>query len=274
MMTKKLNLMLITNNIEIAAYASRCGVTRLFVDLEINGKYERQGHLDTVISHHKMADVGAINEVKGGAELLVRLNPYHIDSGQEINSAIDNGADIIMLPMFRKIEEVYRFSELISGRAKFIPLIETIDAANIVSDIAKVEGVSEVYFGLNDLHREMDCKFMFEPLQNGCIEALAKIVTDASKPFGFGGIARVGEGILPAELILSEHARLGSSNVILSRTFHRNSSNLDDLKMVMNLQFEVEKIFNVFNEHLSRTNEQVVKDKFLLDETITTIMNG
>lgn len=273
-MNNKLNMMLITNNIDIAAYASACGVTRLFVDLEINGKYERQGHLDTVISHHSMSDVEAINKVKGEAELLVRLNPYHIDSEQEINSAIEHGADIIMLPMFRTIEEVSQFSELIAGRVKFIPLIETIDAANIVSDIVKIKGVSEVYFGLNDLHREMGCKFMFEPLQNGCIEALAKIVTDARVPFGFGGIARVGEGMLPAELILSEHARLGSSNVILSRTFHRNSTNLDDLKMVMDLQIEVKKLLDSFNEHISRKNEQVTKDKLLLDETITTILNG
>lgn len=273
-MSKKLNLMLITNNVDIAAYASGCGVTRLFVDLEINGKYERQGHLDTVISHHNMADVETINKVKGKAELLVRLNPFHINSEQEINSAIKHGADIIMLPMFRTIEEVSQFSELIAGRVKFIPLIETIDAANIVSDIVKIKGVSEVYFGLNDLHREMGCKFMFEPLQNGCIEALAKIVTDARVPFGFGGIARVGEGMLPAELILSEHARLGSSNVILSRTFHRNSTNLDDLKMVMDLQIEVKKLLDSFNEHISRKNEQVTKDKLLLDETITTIVNG
>lgn len=273
-MNKNLNLMLITNNIDVAKYASGCGVTRLFVDLEVNGKYERQGHLDTVISYHSMTDVGAINKVKGKAELLVRLNPYHINSEQEINLAIEHGADIIMLPMFRTIEEVSLFSELIAGRVKFIPLIETIDAANIVSDIVKVKGVSEVYFGLNDLHREMNCKFMFEPLQNGCIEALAKIVTNARMPFGFGGIARIGEGILPAELILSEHARLGSSNVILSRTFHGNSSNLDDLKMSMNLQLEVTKLLDSFNEHISRSNEQVTKDKLLLDEAIAAIVNG
>ena len=38
-------------------------------------------------------------------------------------------------------------------------------------------------------------------------------------PFGIGGIARLGRGILPAEHILAEHIRLGSQAVILSRSF-------------------------------------------------------
>ena len=37
--------------------------------------------------------------------------------------------------------------------------------------------------------------------------------------FGFGGIARIGEGDLPSDNILGEHVRLGSQSVILSRTF-------------------------------------------------------
>jgi hypothetical protein len=35
-------------------------------------------------------------------------------------------------------------------------------------------------------------------------------------------VARAGEGLVPGELILAEHYRLGSSSVILSRTFHRS----------------------------------------------------
>jgi hypothetical protein len=39
--------------------------------------------------------------------------------------------------------------------------------------------------------------------------------------FGFGGIARLDEGLLPGRDVLAEHLRLGSQGVILSRTFHR-----------------------------------------------------
>ncbi|WP_214834823.1 hypothetical protein [Exiguobacterium sp. E4787] len=44
-----LKLMYITNEPNIALLAEQNGVDWVFVDLELNGKEERQGHLDTVI---------------------------------------------------------------------------------------------------------------------------------------------------------------------------------------------------------------------------------
>ena len=38
-------------------------------------------------------------------------------------------------------------------------------------------------------------------------------------PYGFGGIARLGTGDLPAEKVIMEHYRLGSTRAILSRSF-------------------------------------------------------
>ena len=55
-----LKLMYITNNIDIAKIAEKSGVDWIFIDLEINGKEERQGHLDTVISRHSIEDVKKI----------------------------------------------------------------------------------------------------------------------------------------------------------------------------------------------------------------------
>ena len=48
---------------------------------------------------------------------------------------------------------------------------------------------------------------------------LAKKFKQADIPFGFGGIASIGKGMLPAEKIIREHYRLGSTRVILSRSF-------------------------------------------------------
>lgn len=273
-MVDNLNLMFITNDRNMAAYASECGVDRIFVDLEINGKHERQGHLDTVISKHSMDDVANVRTALSRSELLVRLNPFFSGSENEINQAISHGADIIMLPMFRTIQEVEFFSKIIDGRATFIPLVETIDAANILANVVKVGGVSEIYFGLNDLHREMNLSFMFEPLQNGSLERLTSIAQDAGVPFGFGGVARVGEGVLPAELILSEHARLGSSSVILSRTFHRNTRTVDELKRVISLEEEIAKIRSSVANHVARSLDEIAKDKNNLDSTILKIVNG
>ena len=50
-------------------------------------------------------------------------------------------------------------------------------------------------------------------------------------PFGFGGIAALGKGMLPSEYIIREHYRLESSCAILSRTFCRIDA-VEDLNEV------------------------------------------
>ena len=55
----------------------------------------------------------------------------------------------------------------------------------------------------------------------GHVDRVATAARQHGLRFGFGGIARVGEGLLPGQDVLAEHARLGSRAVILSRTFNR-----------------------------------------------------
>ncbi|WP_271271710.1 aldolase/citrate lyase family protein [Aliamphritea hakodatensis] len=237
-----ITFMLITNSVDIASYAESCGVGRIFVDLERIGKFERQGHLDTVISQHSIHDVENIKKSLRKAELLVRLNPLHSDTANEIDQSIEAGADLLMLPMYRDAEEVKRFTELVNGRAAVVPLLETYDAAKCIDDVVNINGVSEIYIGLNDLHIDMGLSFIFEPLAMGLVEDLAKKISGAGLKFGFGGIARVGEGAIPGEMVLAEHLRLGSSSVILSRTFHRNSDNMNDFNANINLGLELAKL--------------------------------
>lgn len=273
MKSKKFNLMLITNCDKIAEYASNSGVSRIFIDLEINGKNDRQGHLDTVISRHSMSDIDRVKKVVSNSEVLVRINPFFSGTKDEVDHAIERGADILMLPMFTNSEEIKRTAGYIDGRVKFIPLVETAKACLNLDEIIKADGISELFFGLNDLHRDLGMKFMFEPLLNGYLEQYTAKVLSGNLPFGFGGVARVGTGVLPAELILSEHSRLGSSNVILSRDFHNRATNLDEMKMA-NLQLEVKKILNAIDCNNARDDESIKVDKSKLDSAILNIMNG
>ena len=63
---------------------------------------------------------------------------------------------------------------------------------------------------------------MFEPLADGTVEAIGNQARKHNVSFGFGGIARLDEGLLPGRDVLAEHLRLGSHCVILSRTFHHS----------------------------------------------------
>lgn len=213
--------MLITNDRRRAALADQSGVDRLFVDLELIGKFERQGHRDALISHHTVDDVRTVRFAAPGRELLVRLNPLHAGTAAEVEQTLEAGADLLMLPMFRSIDEVIALCRMVAGRVPVVPLVETREAMELIADVVRLPGVGEVYFGLNDLHLSLGRDFMFELLAGGEVEEMAAVCRAASMPFGFGGVARIGEGLLPGELVLAEHLRLGSQSVILSRTFHR-----------------------------------------------------
>ncbi len=240
-----IKLMYITNRAEVAAIAQSAGVDRLFVDMEYIGKDLRQAGRDTVKCRHTVDDIKNIKKIteNGPSELLVRVNPIHNETAEhpsseaEIDAAIDAGADIIMLPMFRTRREVDRFLSAVGGRAKTILLFETRDAFNNAEEIVSAGGFDEAHIGLNDLHLEMEKSFMFELLIDGTVEALSKVFKKYNVPFGVGGIARVGYGMLPAEYIIAEHYKLGSTAAILSRSF----CNAD---MVIDMA-ELEDVFNV-----------------------------
>lgn len=214
-----LKLMYLTNDPQIAEIAEKNGVDRIFLDLELRGKEERQGHLDTVISHNSIDDVKKLREAIRSAELLVRVNPIFDGSQEEIDRVIEDGADIVMLPYFKTVAEVNKFVELVGGRAKVCLLCETPEAAESIDEILSVPGIDEVHVGINDLHLGYHRHFMFEMVADGTVDRLCNAFRRHGVSYGFGGVARVGEGMLPAENVLGEHYRLGSQMVILSRAF-------------------------------------------------------
>lgn len=216
-----LEMMYITNNPDVARIAEKYSVDRIWVDLEYIGKKERQGGMNTVQSTHKIEDVKLMrNSIEGKAKLQVRVNPIHSNSKNEINKVIEYGADIIMLPFFSTTAEAKCFLELVDGRARTCLLLETIGAEKNLDEILELPGLDEIHIGLNDLHLQYHQKFMFELLSNGKVEEIANKIKAKNIPFGFGGIAKLDEGMLPARHIIAEHYRLGSSMAILSRSFY------------------------------------------------------
>ncbi len=269
-----MKLMYITNKVDIASHAVSCHAERIFIDLETLGKYERQGHLDTVISEHSLRDIQAIRSSLPKAELLVRINPLNPNTRDELEEAIVQGADIIMLPMFLSKSEIDVVGKMINNRVKFIPLIETKAAAENLDSYVNSPYVSEFYIGLNDLHRELGLKFMFELLSSGYVETLVNKIKGANKPFGFGGIATIGDGTLPARLILAEHVRLGSSSVILSRSFHQRSQSLGELKSKIDLELEIKKVYRELQLLNSRTAKEVQDDNVSLVKVVNEIVES
>lgn len=232
-----LKLMYITNKPAVAEIAEQAGVDWLFLDMEFIGKDARQGGLDTVQNHHTVKDIENIKNAVKSAKVLVRVNPIHDalpnypSSKDEIDASIKAGADILMLPFFKTVEEVRAFIGYVGGRAKTCLLLETAEAAMLIDEILKVPGIDMIHIGLNDLHLSLGMKFMFQLLTDGIVESLANKIKAKGIPFGFGGIARLDTGVVPGKYVLKEHYRLGSSMVIVSRSFC-NTDQITDLNEV------------------------------------------
>ena len=215
-----LDLFYITNDPEIAKICENYSVNRIWVDLEYMNKRLRQPNMNTVLSNHVIADVSTIRDSISKAELMVRVNPIHDSSRQEIDEVIARGADVVMLPFYQSTEEVKKFISYVNGRARVMLLLETIKAEQLIDDYMPLDGIDEVHIGLNDLHLQYHMRFMFELLANGKVETICNALKKYNVKYGFGGIAKLDEGLLPARHIITEHYRLGSQMAILSRSFY------------------------------------------------------
>jgi 2-keto-3-deoxy-L-rhamnonate aldolase RhmA len=227
-----MNLLYITNNVSVAKAADAAGVDEIFIDLEIHGKEDRQLGRNTIISKHEIEDIPRIKSVVSSASILVRCNPVGDWTADEIDRIINAGADTVMLPFFKNEKEVEYFMDCVAGRTRTCLLVETIGALENLDLILSVEGVDRIHIGLNDLHIAYKSSFMFEPFINGKIDKATNIARQHGVKFGIGGIAKIGSSLKPSpECLLAEHERLGSSAVILSRSF----LNTDDTTHASNI---------------------------------------
>ena len=47
--------------------------------------------------------------------------------------------------------EVQLFVDMVGGRARTMPLVETPEAVNVIDEILQIDGLDEIFIGLNDL---------------------------------------------------------------------------------------------------------------------------
>ena len=268
----KIVLMYITNDPKIAEIAQENGVDRIWIDLETLGKEERQKNLNTVKSKHKVSDIPPVKKILTSSQMLVRVNPWNENSIKEINDVIEAGAELVMLPMWKTPQEVSKFIKAVDGRAKTVLLLETKEAKECLDEVLKLDGIDEIHIGLNDLHLSYNMNFMFEPLANGMVEEICNKIRKKGIPYGFGGIAKIGDGTLPAEKIILEHYRLGSTRAILSRSFCDNAL-INDLSEIKNI-FEVNmKELIEYEKYASQVSEEDLrKNQIEVEEAVEKIV--
>tara|TARA_A100001011_G_C14321791_1_gene851117 strand:- start:1584 stop:2417 length:834 start_codon:yes stop_codon:yes gene_type:complete len=221
-----INLFYITNNISEAQIVDNLDIDWIFIDLEKIGKKERQVGRNTLFSDHSITDIEKIKNKIHNTKIIVRCNPIGEWSEKEFNelNARDSEIDMVILPYFKTKEEVNIFINLLDTR-KIEPalLVETLDAITNLDEIIKIFPFRYLHLGLNDLHIERGTLSMFEPYVDGTLTKISSILKRNNQDFGIGGIGRIGANMSPSpECILTEHIRLKSNGVILSRSFKGN----------------------------------------------------
>lgn len=214
-------LTLFTNDPEYAEAADRAGVDRIGLDLEALGKTERQGGSSSWISHHRIDDLPPIRTALRRATLFARTNPLHAHSAAEVEALLEAGVRVLMLPMFRRPQELADFVGLVKGRAEVVPLLETAAAAARIRQLVRIPGIHEIHVGLNDLYMDLGLTSHFELLVSPMMEMLSDVIREAGLRFAFGGIGRAGDTALPvpSELVYAQYPRLGANGALLSRVF-------------------------------------------------------
>jgi hypothetical protein len=214
-------LTLITNDRQLAADADRAGVDRVGIDLERLGKADRQAGHDTRLSQHGWDDLSKIVQSVHQADIFVRINPVCPETPAEIETALELGAAVLMLPSFQTAAEVATFVTAVRGRAHVIILVELAPAITRIREILSVPGVDEVMLGLNDLYLQLGVSNPFEVLASPVVDMLAAEVLRKGLPLGIGGVGRVDDTSLPVptDLVYAQLPRLGATGAWIARSF-------------------------------------------------------
>jgi len=211
-------LLLFAHTSAIAGAAETAGIDGLVVDWEHRGKDDRQAGFDTEINAHTREHLRNVRRATT-LPIVCRLNGYGAWTLEEIEAALGEGADELLLPMVRRADEAARALDAVRGRAGFGVLIETAEAVRCRVVLARMP-LSRIYVGLNDLAIDRGSTNIFEALVDGTVEAVRR---DVDVPFGFGGLTvpHLGRPV-PCHLLINEMARLRCSFSFLRRSFLRD----------------------------------------------------
>jgi hypothetical protein len=217
-MTVPFDLFLFSTDPGVVRDAVASGVAGLIVDWERNGKHERQRTADTEINEHTVDDLRRVRAATD-APIICRVNPVGPSTIFEIDAAVDAGADEILVPMVRTVDEVLTGLDCVRGRCGLGILVETVAAVHGAASLARLP-LSRVYVGLNDLMIDRGETNIFSAILDGTVE---RVRSHFTVPFGFAGLTVVGRGCpIPCRLLMSEMARLDCGFSFLRRSYHRD----------------------------------------------------
>ncbi len=243
-------LFLFTSDVGLATGAVNAGIDGLVIDWERRGKHARQRVADTEINEDTVHDLRRIRAATR-APILCRVNPHGVESADEIDAAVEAGADELLLPMVRGAAEVENALDLVSGRVGLGILVETMEAVANADELARLP-LSRIFLGLNDLALQRRSASIFTALIDGTVD---RVRAAFEAPFGVAGATVPDAGYpIPCRLLIGELARIACDFTFLRRSFRR------DL-VGRNLDVEVPRIRDAVHATATRSPDEVHRDR-------------
>jgi len=262
-MNKPFDLLLFSSQLDSIRASVAAGVAGIVVDWERAGKQERQAGSDTQINLDTPEDLVRVRRCTA-ARVLCRINGYGPSTSGEIQKAIALGADEILLPMVRRVEDVEAVLAEAQGRCGVGILVETAAAVGLAEDLARLP-LTRVYVGLNDLAIDRGTSSIFAAVLDGTVESVRK---PFRVPFGFGGVTLPWSGYpIPSRLLIAEMARLDCDFGVLRRSFLRDIRGRDPMR-------EVPSLLRAIEEARRRSPERVAQERSELEEAIRASSEG
>lgn len=239
------------------------GAKGIVVDFETRGKVNRQQGFDTQINDHNWQDLHDIKQ-ELQAYVICRIDGINDHTETEVLRAIELGADEILIPMVRKLNEVTTMLDLVKEKAQVSVMIETMEAVNITRQLDQLP-LARAYVGLNDLRICRGSESIFSAIADGTVESIREMIKYT--PFGFGGLTIPGYGTpLPVEHFLHEMTRLDCQFTFLRRSFFQDTA---DKK----IQDGLRNISSAIQSSMGRDKESTKHGKLELNNQLDRILN-
>jgi hypothetical protein len=223
-----MDLLVFTADPVRAAAVVGAGAAGVILDWERRGKARRQQGQDTQINEDTAADLTAVRSAvphTAPGRVLCRVNGAGPWTVQEVQLAVELGADEVLLPMVRTPADVDLALDAVAGRCGLGVLVETQAAVDCVDVLAR-RPLARVYLGLNDLRIDRGGgDALFAPLVDGTADRVRRAV---DVPFGVAGLTLPDRGRpVPSRLLAGELARLGADFTFLRRSFWADTAGQD-----------------------------------------------
>lgn len=177
---------------------------------------ERSTWLDRRPTEGQVAALASVRAVSPWP-VVCRINEVGPGTEEEVERALDLGADEVLVPMVRREADVDRVLTAARDRIGVGIMVETPEAVARASSLAGL-GICRAFVGLLDLAVERATPSVFTALVDGTVDGLVEAL--AATSYGFGGLTDPTRGHpLPARLLMGEIVRGGCSFAMMRNAF-------------------------------------------------------